>query len=45
MDSIVVYDGTSYFVEERGFILVEDEFQVFKGTYDECVQKCEELNE
>lgn len=45
MDSIVVYDLTSYFVEDINYILAEDEFQVFKGTYEECVQKCEELNE
>lgn len=45
MDSIVVFDGTSYFVEEKDYLLPDDEEVVFRGTFELCCEKCEELND
>lgn len=42
--SIVVFDGTSHFVETAEYILEDGEEIVFKGSITQCDQKCDELN-
>ena len=48
-ESVVVYDGTSYFVRESDYpIDYESRFEeevVFSGTFKECTEKSNELNE
>jgi len=44
MESVVIFDGTSYFVESAEYILGEDEEIVFTGSFEECEEKEEELS-
>jgi hypothetical protein len=48
-ESIVVWDGTSYFVEDSDYPIdygaIFDEEIVFSGSFEECSGKCNELNE
>ena len=45
MKSVVIFDGTSYFVEQAEYTLGEDEEIIFRGTFEECVEECDELND
>lgn len=45
MDSIIVFDGTSYFVESISYILAEDEEVVFRGNYNDASEECDRLND
>lgn len=45
IDSIIVFDGTSHFVESLDYELGEGEEQVFKGSFARCSQKCASLND
>lgn len=42
--SIVVFDGTSHFVDDAGYVLMDDEKVVYRGSFEECVEVCEKLN-
>lgn len=46
-ESVVVFDQTSYWVEEGDYKPdVEDEEEiVFTGTFEACSEKCEQLND
>jgi len=48
-ESIVVWDGTSYFVEDSDYPIdygtIFDEEIVFSGSFEACSEKCNELNE
>ena len=41
---VVIFDGTSYFVESADYMLGEGEQVVFEGTFEECTEKEEELS-
>ena len=43
--SVVIWDGTSYYVEDTNYeIDPEEEEIVFRGTFCDCRKKCDELN-
>jgi hypothetical protein len=42
---IVVFDGTSYFVEDSYYELQEGESIVFRGSFKACSEKAERLND
>jgi len=51
-EAIVVFDGTSYFVDQNGYF--QSNVQpfldyrigiVYEGSFDECSLKCDELND
>ena len=44
MESVLIFDGTSYFVEQAEYTLGEGEEVVFEGTFEECTEKEEELS-
>ena len=44
-ESIVIFDGTSYFVEDENYLLPDDEEIVFIGSFDACSKKADELND
>ena len=44
MESVVIFDGTTYFVESAEYILGEDDEIVFTGTFEECTEKETELS-
>jgi len=43
--SIVVFDGTSHFVESRDYKLQKGEQIVFSGPFQNCCIKADELND
>lgn len=42
---VVVFDGTSYFVEDSNFIPNVDEEIVYRGSFENCNNKADELND
>jgi hypothetical protein len=42
--SVVVFDGTSHFVDDAEYVLMDDEKVVYRGCFEECVEVCEKLN-
>lgn len=44
IDSVIIFDGTSYFVESLDYEVQDDEEVVFKGEFGPCNVKCEALN-
>lgn len=44
-DSIIVFDGTSYFVESINYDLQDGEVIEYTGTFDECSYRCNFLND
>ena len=42
---VVIFDGTSHFVESADYVLGEGEQVVFEGTFEECVKECDDLND
>lgn len=45
MDSIVIFDGTTHFVESAEYVIGYGEKIVFTGTFDDCCDKADKLNE
>ena len=43
-ESVLIFDGTSCFVEQAEYTLGEGEEVVFEGTFEECTEKEEELS-
>lgn len=43
--SILIFDGTSYFIEDEDYQLGWEEKIVFRGSYLMCLQRCQELTE
>lgn len=43
--SVVIYDGTSYFVESWSYICQRGEVVVFRGSFDRCSERSDELND
>jgi hypothetical protein len=45
-DSIVIFDGTSNFVESAiNYELAEDDEIIYRGTYDQCRIFCDREND
>jgi hypothetical protein len=45
IDSVVVFDGTSYFVDSLDYILQDGEDIVFRGSFQKASDKCDALND
>lgn len=45
IDSVIVFDGTSYFVESIHYVLCQDETIVFRGSFAKCEAKCDTFND
>jgi hypothetical protein len=41
--SLVIFDGTTYFVESSDYVLEQGERIVFKGSFDQCDREVERL--
>jgi hypothetical protein len=45
IDSVLIFDGTSYFVEDFNYSLQDGEEVVLKGSYDRCSKEADRLND